>query len=357
MSALDSMKARINTNSDLFQTYSEKESVGLNHMQTRLNAVGGPNQWNRMRQDKLRGLKKALLYSYQSAVVSIYHPAQQVTQDNQFRCLINHDKLKVDYEDKIISIPFQEPPLGSNIPVETGFKNGTVFKWIHGNKEEWTPDTYWIVYMQYSEETAYFRAEIRKADSEIEIITVNGIYKYRGWITGPNETDILWNQKSGIVWNDLNYTKMLYITKDDNTEAFFKRFDRVVIDGMPWQVQALNFNWGGSSNNVDTGIIRVALKEAYTTTDETIAAIEKQKEESTEISGAQSVYPFDEMIYSVNYAVPGAEWGVSDTSLARVKGVSAQGTYATIEILDQTGGHEFDITYGDRIFHVKIKSF
>ena len=27
--------------------------------------------------------------------------------------------------------------------------------------------------------------------------------------------------------------------------------------------------------NVDTGIIRVALKEAYTTTDETIAAIEK----------------------------------------------------------------------------------
>jgi hypothetical protein len=24
-----------------------------------------------------------------------------------FRCLINHDKLKVDYEDKIISIPFE----------------------------------------------------------------------------------------------------------------------------------------------------------------------------------------------------------------------------------------------------------
>jgi len=28
-----------------------------------------------------------------------------------FRCLINHDKLKVDYEDKILSIPYREVPV------------------------------------------------------------------------------------------------------------------------------------------------------------------------------------------------------------------------------------------------------
>jgi len=51
-----------------------------------------------------------------------------------FRCLINHDKLKVDYEDKIISIPFSEPPIGGVDPIDTNFHNGTVFKWVHGNK-------------------------------------------------------------------------------------------------------------------------------------------------------------------------------------------------------------------------------
>jgi len=73
--------------------------------------------------------------------------------------------------------------------------------------------------MQYSEETAYFRAEIRKADEEIEIITIDeegneSSVTYRGWMTGPNETTALWNTKKNVTWNDMNYTKLLYITKD-----------------------------------------------------------------------------------------------------------------------------------------------
>jgi len=93
--------------------------------------------------------------------------------------------------------------------------------------------------MQYSEETAYFRAEIRKADEEIEIIVIDddgseSTKTYRGWMTGPNETSALWNIKKDITWNDMNYTKLLYITKDENTLAFFNRFDRVVINGKTW---------------------------------------------------------------------------------------------------------------------------
>jgi hypothetical protein len=41
--------------------------------------------------------------------------------------------------------------------LDTQFYPGTVFKWLHGNKEEYVPDSYWIIYLQYSEETAYFR--------------------------------------------------------------------------------------------------------------------------------------------------------------------------------------------------------
>ena len=175
------------------------------------------DQWTRMREDKLRGLRKALYYSYQAAICQPYNAGDEAIvkaivaiitsiqdkvalTDNQiatlealeeqytelaligrkfghessqyvsalndviadkegsyFRCLINHDKLKVDYEDKIISIPYIEntvsidPVKDNDDWVETNFHNGTVFKWIHGNKEEWVPDTYWIVYMQYSE--------------------------------------------------------------------------------------------------------------------------------------------------------------------------------------------------------------
>ena len=103
-----------------------------------------------MNQDKLRGLKKALLYSYQSATV-------ELEDGRQFRALINHDKLKVDYQDKIISIPFkdiclnkpfsgQKTPAGEQI---IGMKAGDTFKWIPLHPEFMEP-TYWIVFLQYS---------------------------------------------------------------------------------------------------------------------------------------------------------------------------------------------------------------
>lgn len=48
----------------------------LNIMQERLRRHGGADQWTRMREDKLRSLKKALLYSYQRAIVQKYDVAQ-----------------------------------------------------------------------------------------------------------------------------------------------------------------------------------------------------------------------------------------------------------------------------------------
>jgi len=79
-------------------------------------------------------------------------------------------------------------------------------------------------------------------------------------MTGPNETDALWNVKKGVVWNDLNYSKLLYITKDENTLAFFQRFDKITINGQPWEVVAYNENYGTNANTKTGGIIRVALK-------------------------------------------------------------------------------------------------
>ena len=437
MSVSENLKKRldINNDSDNYQYYNKKYS-GLINMQSRLNVRGGTDQWTRMREDKLKGLKKALLSSYQSAIVQKYNVEienlinsiksiimilQNETQElnetqkellkelekkygflrhqnagsifyiNQlksiidslrneepfFRCLINHDKLKVDYEDKIISIPFQQPPVGEVDSIETNFHNGTVFKWVHGNKEQWTPDTYWIVYMQYSEETAYFRAEIRKADEEIEIITVSPegqqqSVTYRGWMTGPNETTAVWNVKKGVVWNDMNYTKLLYITKDQNTLAFFQRFDRIIINGKPWQVQAYNESYSTSKTaGVDTGIIRVALKQTYTTTDQLIKeklqtvedaeAGDKDESLSPKIEGPTTAKPYDILTYAAKNSQSGKEWTLSDSTLAKIIRVSEDGLTVKIEILTGKSNKKgFYIKYGDSedtSLHVIIESF
>ena len=439
MSVLNNLKNRldINNDSDNFQYYDDKYPE-LQNMQARLNVRGGTDQWTRMREDKLRSLQKALLSSYQKAVVQKYNVKkdslanniisiitllqdQQELSDNQnnildeleeeysflsgertslvyintlqnivdnltsaqpqFKCLINHDKLKVDYEDKIISIPFFEPPEGEIDPIQTDFHNGTVFKWIHGNKEEWTPDTYWIVYMQYSEETAYFRAEIRKADEEIEIITIDdqgneNTVTYRGWMTGPNETTALWNTKKNVTWNDMNYTKLLYITKDEDTLAFFQRFDRIVINGKPWEVQAYNQSYSTSrSAGTDTGIIRVALKETYTNTDQfvrqTLQAAEAAKQAKDQydathteprVDGPTKVYPYEIVEFTAknfdsqvkNY------WTLYGSTIAKIIKTSADGLTVTVEILTGTSNKDgFFVNYGtseDTMLHVIVKS-
>lgn len=423
MSIVENLNKRVSTNTDSVNRYYSTQSS----LSTRIASRGGPDQRIRMRQDKLNSLKKAILYSYQSAIVQQYNTdyetlinslqdillkfekqqtllneeeifltdiekqynisssiergtpeyieeLRQVINEHTsplFRCLINHDKLKVQYEDKIISIPFMEKPVGGTEEIETNFHNGTVFKWVHGNKEQWTPDTYWIVYMQYSEETAYFRAEIRKADDQIQIIMIGqdgseSTKLYRGWMTGPNETQIVWNIKKNITWNDMNYTKILYITKDENTLAFFKRFDRVIINGDPWQVQAYNESYTTSkTGDQESGIIRVALKETYTNTnsfvEETLQQLEKNQNEDDGIDGphiigSSVVKPYSVLVYQAKNFDKLSQWQI-DSPLAVIKEISQDGLKATVEIITGKSNQEgFDIRYGNETFHVIIKS-
>ena len=122
------------------------------------------------------------------------------------------------------------------------------FKWISGN-EEYMPDSYWIIFLQYSQETAYFRGQIRKVDDLIEVVPIEedgeegNPVLYHGWSVGPNEKEDVWNVKKGFVWNDLYYHKILYITKDKTTQTFFRRFDRIVIKGQTWELIGYNNNY------------------------------------------------------------------------------------------------------------------
>ena len=391
------------TDKDFDNTLDDKVSVRGKE------AFGYANPLIRIREDKLRSMKRALYNSYQSAIIQF----DKDDREFHFRCLINHDKLKVDYEDKVLSIPFREIPVeyeNQDMPLEekivdTGtsgrfldeaglpvldengeqiyqyrVKPGDTFKWISGN-EGYMPDSYWIIFLQYSQETAYFRGQIRKADDIIEVVPIGEDGSegdpelYHGWTVGPNEDEDIWNVKKGVVWNDLYYHKLLYITKDETTQTFFKRFDRVVVNGQTWEVVGYNDNYGSSSKNVQGGMIRVALKETYTSTNEQIkqyeneiSAIEEQYIESQssltdngQIIGPSAVESFDVVKYSIvglkDENIAAAAWEISQG--APVKILSQTEKELKLEIGQIRGQVSFDIDYigTEGLHNIIVKPF
>ena len=289
----------------------------LDTMRIRLQYAGGKAE-SRMQRDKLKTLKKALLYSYQAATAIL-------ADGREFRCLINPDKLKLDYDNKILSIPYKDICLNSDflgIPTSyaeepTNIKVGDIFTW----KET---GTHWIVYMQFLEEDAYFRGEIRECDG---ILTI-GDKDYYTYVRGPIETTIRWNLKSNISWNNINYSAVCYLPADETTESL-KRFSIVKLNGQNYEVQVVNRFTSG-------GIIVVYLSEYYSNS---IEENEKQKQEEdkiiiTEIQGPSKLKPYDVALYAINDN--GGEWSVSN-SKAKIT-ATGEGT-ATVEITTGRSGN------------------
>lgn len=305
--------------------------TALENLKTRLEFDGGTRQQSRMAEDKLKSLKKALLYSYQAATAIL-------SDGREFRCLINPDKTKVHYDDKIISIPFKDICLNaervgktSQGEVEIGLKAGDVFEW----KEN---QTYWLVYLQRYEEIAYFRAEIRKCDYTVDI---DG-KPYHVYVRGPEETTITWRKGNYEMYNRENYGVFMYITKDEDTEDYFKRFTKIEIDGKPWEVQTVD--------RLSTpGIIMVHLKEDFENLLEKEIEKEKQEEKEKEeikpvvkpyIDGPTIVYPYGEE----TYAVVGAEEGDWQISNNKAKIITSNAAAVDIEIITGKSG-QFVLRY------------
>lgn len=267
----------------------------LETLQSRLKFNGGNAQQARMNESKLKSLKKALLYSYQAATAIL-------SDGREFRCLINPDKLKYNYDDKIISIPFKDICLNADkIKRKTmqdieniNMQPGDVFTWKENG-------SHWIVYARRLEETAYFRAEIRRCDDTVEI---NG-KSYYAYVRGPEQLSIEWRKGNYEMFNKENYTLMMYITKDAITEDYFHRFTRIKIKDKPWEIQAVD-------SITSEGIIKVALKETYQNTiEDQVVKEEKEKKpiqpivRDIYIDGPQTVNPYD----TVKYIIKGVAGG------------------------------------------------
>lgn len=316
---------------------------GYKNLHQRLNHNGGEHQQDRMILDKLRSLKASIGRSYQTATIFL----QENQTDNKFirgfKCLINPDKLKNDYDQKYLSIPYKDiqinkPRAGTTTEgqVETKIKCGDVFYW----KET---DSYWIVYLQFKEELAYFRADIRMCEKTVEI----NDHTYHVYYKGPDETTIVWNQKAGIEWNDMNYSAEIYITQNEETLDYFHRFAKIKIDGQTWEVAAVNAASG-------EGIIKVQLLEDFNNEiKEAQEAVNKARDEETEeqreerraaglpsIIGDNKVYPYDIKEYRIENAA-GGRW-VLATKKARI--LREDANWVKIEIITGKSGF-IDLQY------------
>ena len=302
-------------------------------MNTRLSYRGG-DATGRLNSDKLASLKKALLYSYQAETI--------VLEDGrEFKGLINPDKKKPDYDNKILSIPYQNNCLNEkdidttkfdNIE-EIGMKPGSVFQWKENG-------TYWIVYLQHPEERAYFRAEIRQCDESAEIEIKGKLYKI--YLRGPVETKIQWRQQKGTDWNDLNYSLVIYITKNEDTLDYFKRFAIVPINGDNWEVQAVNKYRGD-------GIIEVVLKETFNNTIKDEQKIEEQNKptppietESIYIAGDESVYPYETYDYLIQNTNENGKWMIDNSKKVQI--ISQNSKEITLSIISGKSGR-FNLIY------------
>ena len=187
----------------------------LELLKRRARLANNDRQHLRMVEGKRKSFHRALLYSYQTAWI------KKDGAEDYVRALINPDKVKFDYDEKILSVDFQH-----------GFEPGDSFEWKNTG-------THWLVLRQELSELAYFRSNIRRCQ-QLEITDPETGEKDTIWmaIRGPVETKINSIQKAGIVADVPNLSLVFYIKYTERNVKLFDRYSRFAFAGKYWQVQA-----------------------------------------------------------------------------------------------------------------------
>lgn len=329
---------------------------GSLNMAKRLMSAGGFAQQQRMIKDKRHSLDQATKYSYQAAWVRKCAATEVETKQEKnilppVRALMNPNKLKQDYDDKVISIGFEHK-----------FNCGDVFEWCNTG-------TYWLIYLQDLDELAYFRGDVRRCTYQIPFMMddeLNVVYVAN---RGPVETKIDYIQKHTISVDNPNYSLNLLIPKNEKTLKFFKRYQKFYIwpeDGSVydacWRVEAVN-------NISMTGVIEVNAVEYYANefTDDRDAGladafkmpdpilkrkiIDKNEDNNKilNIVGETFIKPKKEYDFNLNIKNIRGTWKIegNDVPVQIIsEGINDKG-FATIKLKwDSTYSGQFDLVYG-----------
>lgn len=260
--------------------------TNLELFKMRAHAADNDRQHNRMILDKKRSMHRALLYSYQAAWI------RKDTEDSEWvRALINPDKVKFDYDEKILSVDW-----------EYDFHPGDTFEWGRGT------GSHWIILKTEDTELAYFRANIRRC-KYLVAVDPETHKEFGQWmaIRGPVETKINTIQKAGLTADVPNLTLDIYMADTEENRRTFERYKRFEYDGRYWKVQAPDF--------ISTpGIIEITAEEDYEChSDEMFIREEEQEplpDDVNEIIGDSSVKPLEEHYYHMKFDDPGGSWNI-----------------------------------------------
>ena len=214
-----------NKNNNFKPDYNQQSIAGINALAKYLYAAGGPAQQSRMITDKRKTLDRVIKYSYQGAFI------QRIGEKTKpAPALINPNKLKQDYDDKILSIGF-----------EYNFQPGDIFEWCQTG-------TYWLIYLQDLTELAYFRGDIRKCSYQIIWMDEqNEEHKTYAAIRGPVETKINYIQKHTISLDEPNYSLNILMPSTKETLEYFRRYAKFYLQNniegsekICWRVEAID---------------------------------------------------------------------------------------------------------------------
>ena len=284
-----------NKNNNFKPDYNEQSIAGINALAKYLYAAGGPAQQSRMITDKRKTLDRVIKYSYQGAFI------QRIGEKTKpAPALINPNKLKQDYDDKILSIGF-----------EYDFQPGDIFEWCQTG-------TYWLIYLQDLTELAYFRGDIRKCSYQIVWVDEqNEEHKTYAAIRGPVETKINYIQKHTISLDEPNYSLNILMPLTDESLNYFKRYNKFYLQNdnkkVCWRVEAVD--WISTP-----GILEITAVEYYANKSEDdienglVGALIAKKIDPNEgdltqiISGETFIKPKKEYSYICNKIIPDGKW-------------------------------------------------
>ena len=284
-----------NKNNNFKPDYNQQSIAGINALAKYLYAAGGPAQQSRMITDKRKTLDRVIKYSYQGAFI------QRIGEKTKpAPALINPNKLKQDYDDKILSIGF-----------EYNFQPGDIFEWCQTG-------TYWLIYLQDLTELAYFRGDIRKCSYQIVWMDEqNEEHKTYAAIRGPVETKINYIQKHTISLDEPNYSLNILMPLTDESLNYFKRYNKFYLQNddkkVCWRVEAVD--WISTPGILEiTAVEYYANKSADDIENGLVGALIAKKIDPNEgdltqiISGETFIKPKKEYSYICNKIIPDGKW-------------------------------------------------
>ena len=333
------MEARLG----VYEKEPYKKPGVVDEQATKLETMGGYRQQDRMIRAKRQTLDRALHFSYQAAEISpINNP------EIRHRALINPNATKPDYDDKILSIGY-----------ENNYKVGDVFTW-HGRQGNKTVDSQWIIYLQDLTELAYFKGDIRKCNYYVRWLNENKEELGRWFaIRGPVETKINYLQKEGVSLDTPNYTLNILMTKDDETVKYFKRYSKFYVSGVDEITDQICWRVVATDTMSMPGVIEITALEYYANESEDddglvgalVATPESSNDPGCLIQGQDFIKP--KLTYTYEYTGTAEGKWVIDTKVP----INVVKKGKVIEITwTKTYSGEFTLSFGDSLKKVVVES-